>query len=126
MKTIFLAEGEKHVCSALRLQLELQIGFEISGEAGHSEALLAQVCQHPPDVILLDWDLPGLHPQRLLATLREHCPSTQILATSIKPEQEQSTRAYGVDGFLSKLLPPERFMAALQALVFESKPGENT
>ncbi len=120
MTTLFLAESEKHVRSALRLQLELQPGFEISGEAGHSEALLAQVCLHPPDVILLDWNLPGLHPQRLLQTLRQHCPHTRILATSVKPEQEHSARAVGVDGFLSKQLPPDDFIAALRAITSQS------
>ena len=76
MKSIFLAEVEKHVRSALRLQLELQPEFKITGEAGHAEALLAQVCQCPPDVILLDCNLPGIHPQRLIHTLRKHCPDT--------------------------------------------------
>ena len=117
MKSIFLADGEKHVRSALRLQLELQTGFEISGEAGHSEALLAQVCLHPPDILLLDWGLPGLHPQRLIQTLRQHCPNTCILATSVKPEQEHTARAVGVDGFLSKQLAPDDFMAALQSII---------
>ena len=65
MKTIFLAEGEKHVREALRLVLELHPDLTVVGEAGTAENALAQICQHPPDIVLLDWTLPGLHPQRL-------------------------------------------------------------
>ena len=100
MKTIFLAEGEKHVRDALRLMLEHQSNFAIVGEASTAEITLAQVCQLPPDVILLDWNLPGLHPQRLFSALRQCCPETLILATSVKPEQESIAMIFGADAFL--------------------------
>lgn len=113
MKTIFLAEGEKHVREALRLMLEHQTDFENVGEASTAENTLAQVCQLPPDVILLDWNLPGLHPQRLFSALRQCCPETLILATSVKPEQESIAMKFGADAFLLKQLPPDQFVSAL-------------
>lgn len=117
MKTIFLADSEKHVRSALSLMLEHQGAFAIVGEANHAESLLAQVCQQPPDVILLDWNLPGLHPQRLLTTLRQYCPSTIILASSVRPEQEKTARELGIDAFLLKQLPPEQFFSELTSAI---------
>lgn len=113
MKTIFLAEGEKHVRDALRLMLEHQSNFAIVGEASTAEITLAQVCQLPPDVILLDWNLPGLHPQRLFSALRQCCPETLILATSVKPEQESIAMIFGADAFLLKQLPPDQFVSVL-------------
>lgn len=113
MKTIFLAEGQKHVQDALRVRLENQPEFEIIGEASTAESTLAQVCQQPPDAILLDWDLPGLHPQRLLTALRQCCPDTLILATIVRPEQEIVARQFSVEAVLSKQLPPEQFLAGL-------------
>ena len=122
MKTIFLAESEKHVRAALRLMLECQGDFTIAGEANHAESLLAQVCQQPPDVILFDLNLPGLHPQRLLTALRHCCPETRILACSVRPEQEKTARELGVAAFLLKQLPPEQFFAALVAAINDSAP----
>lgn len=113
MKTIFLAEGEKHVRDALRLILEHQAIFDVAGEAGSAESSLAQVCRQPPDVILLDWNLPGLHPQRLLAALRQCCPVSRILVTSVRPEDEKIALKLGADAFLLKQLSPEQFIAAL-------------
>ena len=42
MKTIFLAEGEKHVREALRLMLEHQPILKIVGEASTAESTLAK------------------------------------------------------------------------------------
>ena len=113
MNTIFLADSEKHVRAALSLMLEHQGNFAIVGEANHAESLLAQVCHKPPDVILLDWNLPGLHPQRLLRALRQYCPATTILASSVRPEDQKICGELGVDAFLLKQLPPEQFFSAL-------------
>jgi DNA-binding NarL/FixJ family response regulator len=113
MKTIFLAETEKHVREALHLTFTRQSDYVILGEATTSESLLAQVCQHPPDAILLDWTLPGFHPQRLLTALRQCCPETIILVTSVQPELAHVVDKYGVDAFLLKQLPPDEFIDRL-------------
>jgi DNA-binding NarL/FixJ family response regulator len=124
MKTIFLAEGEKHVRDAFQLMFEYQPDFEIVGEASTAERTLAQVCQQPPDAILLDWDLPGIHHQRLLAALRHCCPATIILATSVRPEQESVARQFGVEAFLSKQLPPDQFLAELVSALDQTTQGK--
>lgn len=119
-RTIFLAESQNHVRRALRLMLEQQAGLSVIGEADHSESLLAQVCQCPPDVILLDWKLPGLHPHRLLTALKQYCSGTFVLATGIWQEPEQALLDLGVDGFLSKQLPPDQFLHQLMQLLDQS------
>jgi DNA-binding NarL/FixJ family response regulator len=113
MKTIFLAESENHVREALHLMLDQRLEFIVGGEASTAESTLAQVCQHPPDVVLLDWGLPGLHPQRLLNALRQCYPHMLIIATSVRPELERVALDLGVDGFLLKQLPPDQYVAQL-------------
>ena len=114
---IFIADCQPHIRSALRILLEEDGRFEISGEAECPESMLAQVCLQPPDVILLDWNLPGLHLQRLLATLSAHCPSTRILVTSLDPQQERAVLSSGAQGFLLKNLQPDEFMQSLFAAI---------
>lgn len=119
MKTIFLAEGEKHVRDSLRLIMEQRAGLKMVGEAQSAESLLAQVCQQAPDAILLDWNLPGIHHQRLVRTLRECCPAAKLVALSVKPEDERSAHAYGMDGFISKQAPAAVFMDLLDGILAE-------
>ena len=121
MKSIFLADSENHVRDALRLLIDYQPGMNVVGEAENTENLLAQVCADPPDVILLDWNLPGIHHGRLIRTLRKHCPDTQLMATSVKSEQEGIVGLFDIDGFLLKQLPPDQFISALIAAVNQNE-----
>ena len=121
MKKLFLAEGEIHVLEALRLLFEQQSDYEILGEARSAESLLAHASKMSPGAILLDWNLPGFHPQRLITTLRECCPTAILVALSVKPEDEKIAKEYGVDGFISKQMPPESFLASLNAILEQQK-----
>lgn len=113
MKTIFLADNEGHVRRALRLAIEQETDFVVIGESEHTESLLAQVCQNPPDLILLDYSLPGANHIRLIRTIRQHCPNTLLVFMSVKPEVELITRRMDGDGFLSKQLNPDEFIEQL-------------
>lgn len=113
MKTIFLAEGQNHVRQAIQLNLDHQLGYRISGTANHAESLLAQLGQTRPDVLLLDWLLPGMNPQRLLPVLRKFFPGTRIIATVSQKKLGEQALSYGVDAYLLKGLQPEEFAQAL-------------
>lgn len=117
MKKVFIAEAEKHVLRALLLLLDEQGELSISGNARSAESLLAQVCKTVPDAILLDWTLPGLHPSRLIRTLRDCCPTTKLIAISVKPEHEKTAKEYALDGFISKQLPAEVFVDSLKKIL---------
>ncbi|MEP0807186.1 MAG: response regulator transcription factor [Chloroflexota bacterium] len=119
IKTIFLAEGERHVLEALRLLLEQQADIRILGAAQSAESLLTQVCKTVPDVILLDWNLPGLHPQRLIPALRDCCPAAKLVALSVKPEHEKTAQEFGLDGFISQQISAEQFLTALNVILDE-------
>lgn len=121
MKTIFLAESERHVLDALHLLLEEQADFEIVGEAQSAEVLLTQVSRTTPDVILFDWNLPGLHPQRFVPALREGCPSAKLLAISVKPEDEKIVKKFNLDLFISKQLPPDEFLKLLKMITHDKE-----
>ena len=119
MKKVFIAETEKHVLRAMLFMFEEQGEFTITGSANSAESLLAQVCKQPSDVILLDWNLPGLHPQRLIRAVRECCPDVKLIAISVKPEHENAAKEYNLDGFISKQLPAELFIVSLTQITSE-------
>ncbi len=105
---ILFADARPQVRRALRLFLEQQPEFEIVGEVEAGSALLRAVEEHAPDVILLDWELPGLDPQQLSAFLCA-TPVTWI-ALSSRPESEAAALAAGADAFIGKGEPTERFL----------------
>jgi DNA-binding NarL/FixJ family response regulator len=111
---VFLADGENHVRRAMHLSLDHLPGVIVSGEAQDAEHTLAQISQDSPDVVLLDWQLPGMCPQRMLPVLRKFCPETKILATVLQPQAGQLALTYGFDAYLLKGLSPDEFVKSLK------------
>jgi DNA-binding NarL/FixJ family response regulator len=111
---VLLADDQPKVRSALRLLLEQEPELSVVGEAATAEGLLAQVRAAHPDLVLLDWELPGLqaaHP--LLPALRALNPCLSVIALSGRPEVYQAALAAGADAFVSKGDPPERLLSAV-------------
>ena len=110
---VLLADDRARVRWALRVLLEQQPGVHIVGEAVDAEGLLAQAEAGRPDLVLLDWDLPGLHADGALSAWRTICPGSYVIALSGRPEARQAALAAGADAFVSKGDPPDRLLAAI-------------
>ena len=118
---VLLADDQANVRSALRLLLAQEPDLDIAGEVTETEELLVQVEATCPDLVLLDWELPGTHAtarptdagQRLILALRACCPGLKIIALSVYPEARQAALAAGVDSFVSKGDPPDQLLAAV-------------
>lgn len=96
--------------------LEQQEDVEILGEAADTTGLLDWVKATGPDVVLLDWELPGLPAAPSLPRLHSHCPNLQVIALSGRPNAREAALDAGADAFVSKGDPPERLLAALAAV----------
>jgi len=108
-----IADDQAKVRSALRLLLELQSGLSVVGEAANAGELQAMVEAIHPDLILLDWELPGAPAAELLSILRSCHPRLWIIALSGRPEARKAALAAGADAFVSKGDPPERLLAVV-------------
>jgi DNA-binding NarL/FixJ family response regulator len=119
---VLLADGHVKVRAALRLLLEQEPGLTVVGEAATARDLFAQVRRIRPDLVLLDWELPGLqaiHPspepgEPVLPALRYLCRPLKVIALSGHLEACEEALAAGADAFVSKGDPPERLIAALR------------
>jgi DNA-binding NarL/FixJ family response regulator len=111
---VFLADDQPKVRSALRLLLEQDLETSVVGEAAKAEDLLAQVQATRPDLLLLDWELPGLWAANsLLPGLRALNPCLLVIALSGRPDVYRAALAAGADAFVSKGDPPERLLSAV-------------
>lgn len=112
---ILLADDQKKVRSALRLLLEQQPDLEILGEAVDTTGLLDWVKAAHPDLVLLDWELPGLPAVALLPLLHFYQPGLRVVALSGRPEARPAALEAGANAFVSKGDPPEVLVAAVDA-----------
>jgi len=119
---ILIADDDPHVRSALRLLLEDEPHFSIVDEAASGERLVEQVVATACDVVLLDWDLPGL-PIGYLDALRAACPECCIVALSGRPEHGLEARLAGVL-FASKGETAECLLGLLRGLCVGQTNGK--
>ena len=111
---ILLADDEDKVRSALRLLLEQEPGLNVVAEA---DGLLAEVQAAAPEVVLLEWKLPGLS-AAILWKLRSFCPGVGLVAMSGRSEARLAALNAGADAdaFVGKGEPPEGLLAALEGV----------
>jgi DNA-binding NarL/FixJ family response regulator len=113
---VLLAEAHAEVRSALELLVEQELHMRIVDEVAAASSLLRCTGDTQPDLILLDWDLPGLPRSTCIADLRDCCPSARIVALSGKPEARQSCLAAGADAFADEGLSPTCLLDTLRSL----------
>ena len=118
---ILLADDNPEVRSALRLLLEQEPVLAVVTEVSDTYGLLVALIENCPRVVLLDWELPGLHASDILAKLQSRCPRIKVIALSSRFEARQAALAAGVDAFVSKAEPPEMILSALSLLISDLK-----
>jgi len=111
---VLLADDQSSVRSALRLLLEQEMGLHELDEATDVSSLLSQVETSCPDLVLLDWELPGSRNTELLPSLRTKCPQLFVIVLSGHPEARQAALSAGADAFVGKGDPPKVLLATLR------------
>ena len=114
---VLLADDQAQVRSALRLLLEQEPGFQVVGETADATGLLLTAAEKAFDLVLLDWELPGLPAAQLLRLLQYERPLLKIIAMSSRPEVAQPALDAGAHAFLSKSDPPEQVLLTLRTLL---------
>jgi DNA-binding NarL/FixJ family response regulator len=110
---VIIADDQPDVRSALRLMLEEKPGISVISEVRNSHQLLMQVSSGCPDLVLLDWELPGTRSRDLLTALRSICPGISVIALSSRPQIRQLALNSGANKFICKSDPPELLLTAL-------------
>ena len=110
---ILLADDELKVRFALRVLIEQRPLWQITGEAVDARSLLTQLADDPPDIVIMDWLLPGLSQAGSLSALHHVCPDLFVIVVSSRPELGETALEAGADVFVSKIDPPERLLEAI-------------
>ena len=121
--SILLADDQPEVRRALTILLERQPGLTVVGEAIDAHDLLLQIEITCPDMVLLDWELPGMTAMQLLSTLRATCPGLSVIALSGRPGARRAALAAGASAFVSKADPPDKLLAAIQRVGTDNGDG---
>ncbi len=111
---VILADDRAAVRSSLRLLLGEEPGFEVVAEAADALGLLK--IQEAAEMILIDWELPGLPVPQLLQFLNYQRQQPMIVAMSSNPASRQQALEAGADAFVEKGQAPNQVLSTLRDL----------
>jgi two-component system response regulator DesR len=107
---VVLADDQHLVRGALAALLDLEEDFEVVGQCGRGDEVVALVRSTQPDVVLLDVEMPGLDGLSAAAALRSEVPDARVLVLTTFGRAGYLRRAMeaGVLGFLVKDAPVDQ------------------
>ena len=118
---IVIADDQPEVRSALGFWLEQQAPVCVVGEAIDTASLLDLLHTTTPDVVLLDWELPGQPVCDLLRAVHASAPHAKVLAMSSSREARPDALAAGADAFASKGDGPDALLSAVRPLLVDDR-----
>jgi DNA-binding NarL/FixJ family response regulator len=100
---------------ALEMLLGLEAGLEVVASAAHGDDAAALCREHSPDVVLMDYRLPGLDGVQATRLLLEACPEVAVvgLTASANLREVDALLAAGAVACLTKDQPLENIVAAI-------------
>ncbi len=117
MITILIVDDDQKLLKMLRRTLAYE-GFHVVTAADGHEAL-EQIRTHRPDVIVLDWLMPGLTGIQVTERLRAAHDETMILMLTARDAIEDRVEGLesGADDYLVKPFAPAELLARVHALL---------
>jgi DNA-binding NarL/FixJ family response regulator len=119
---IFLADDHPLFRIGLRIALDQEDGLKVIGEASDGFSAVEKIQSNPPDLSLIDVDMPGISGIRAIRILRKAIPEMKILVLSTYDDEKYINEAMlaGADGYLLKCVDVAQLVKIIWS-VFEGK-----
>jgi DNA-binding NarL/FixJ family response regulator len=89
----------------------------IVGESTDASSLLEKARQLEPDLVLLDWELPGSSITAVVEQISNTDAPFQIIVLSRRPEAREAALTVGAHAFVSKTDPGESILETVRDLL---------
>lgn len=123
MSTVLIVEDNEKNMKLLRDVLGFK-GYSVL-EAVDGETGVALACEHQPDLVLMDIQLPGINGVEALKRIRANAAAAKIpiiaVTASVMDQDRRQIIEAGFDGFVSKPVNLKELMAAVQKSIAEGR-----
>lgn len=116
MKSVVIVEDNQDIREGFSFIIDSADDCVVAGAYDNAEDALKAILDAPPDVVLMDIELPGMSGIQCVAKLKAELPNLDILMISVHAEDKyvfDSLRA-GASGYLTKNTSPDRLLEAIK------------
>lgn len=122
---VLIVEDEDAQAEVLRYNFQRE-GFDVFVASDGDEGLFA-VDEHQPDLVVLDWMLPGVSGISICQRLRGRAEtrSLPIIMLTARSEEQDRIRGFdsGADDYVVKPFSPSELVARVRAVLRRSRPA---
>ena len=128
IKRVLIVDDEAPIREMLTLALEMA-GYECL-EAASAQQAMAEIVDHRPDLILLDWMMPGTSGIELARRLKRDQLTADIPVIMLTAKGDEDNKVQGLeagaDDYITKPFSPRELVARLKAVLRRTSPeGED-
>lgn len=115
---VFLADDHTVVRTGLRTLFEAYPDVEVVGEASDGEEAVRRAAELRPEVVILDFSMPGLSGADAVIALRRDMPEAKVLVLSAYEDHGFVTQVLqaGARGYLLKRAAAEELLQAVRTV----------
>tara|TARA_R110002094_G_scaffold45922_1_gene57777 strand:- start:1205 stop:1897 length:693 start_codon:yes stop_codon:yes gene_type:complete len=128
-KRVLIVDDEAPIREMLVLALEMA-GYQCQ-EADCAQAAMALIVDRRPDLILLDWMMPGISGIELARRLKKDSLTAEIPIIMLTAKGDENNKVLGLeagaDDYITKPFSPRELVARLKAVLRRTSPeGEDS
>jgi DNA-binding NarL/FixJ family response regulator len=113
---VAIVDDDEGIRTSLAALIRRAPSFKLTGDYPDAEAALREIPRRPPDVVLMDINLPGINGVECVRQLKAAVPGLQILMLTVYEDSESLFKSLkaGASGYLLKRTASARLLEAIR------------
>ena len=122
--TVSIVEDNEQLRGTLARVLSRAEGFKCLAQYPSAEDALKSLPAEPPDVVLMDINLPGMNGVECVRLLKQQLPKLQVVMLTVYEDTENifNALAAGATGYMLKRTPRAELLAAIREVYQGGSP----
>jgi DNA-binding NarL/FixJ family response regulator len=113
---VAIVDDDEGIRTGLAALIRRNTNFRLAGDYPNAETALKEIPRHPPDVVLMDINLPDMKGYECVRQLKATLPAVQFLMLTVYEDSDSlfSSLKAGASGYLLKRTASARLLEAIR------------
>src|SRR5450759_3488544 len=113
---VAIVDDDEGIRTSLATLIHRAAAVKLTGDYPDAETALKEIPRNPPDVVLMDINLPGIKGPECVRQLKRQLPAVQFLMLTVYEDSDSlfNSLKAGASGYLLKRTTPARLLEAIR------------